>query len=747
MLVLSLLENTTTVAGSTYTVQFDLENPPMEQSSPAVSIGATKIAPIRIGTCASASEPMEVLHPKVTVAKIEQSSTSPGSMNTMTVTLQFNTPVSANPGATVMIHGFNGAIAEDGPMAIFDMEGHSPSSTSVFMSAPNGVPGTGKWDSSDQSLTLHIGAPLQADSAYIFKFRVRNPTCSQKAKPIELTTKGLQFQPVGCGMHDDCTVFTPTTIPACMEVSCGSGTDVEKCPMTVLAASFTALAVSECTEVCGVDNRLTISLEANVQMGEGSSFTVGNLCDVNIKSISGVVAISGRDAAMFSGQAMLDSSGCQLTVKFGQGAFVEAFERVEFCFTAVNPEDNCNAEEKPPGIQLSAWGKTAEFTLSPTMISGLVLSGGEKPGLLVAEISESTDVQRSMNTLMMRIRSNIDIPAGSNLTISGLQDTSASEGAMITGNTISRLGDRSKDFNAAVLMGMSSHFFKNEFEISTSGSLVLTVTSMISARTTKMIALEIQNGKTSQVQQTKMISVTSPKTEAIPDSLCPPGSSIVPLIAQTEFKGAALGYDTKPEFTVKEVGQMVCYPREENEISVTLQSNFQFRARTGEKLVCTISGLQGLDEEQGPKPTALFGAGPFSSACWNCECENALSCDTPTYEGLPANSLTFQVAGNMDAGCPYTFSFGVKNRKSKQHVAPVITVECKWNGEEYVLADVLNSDTSSAPSHTYGSVGDAAALNMPAGIQGKENLAEQPLSMRQEQNLRLVEARRPRTQR
>ena len=124
-------------------------------------------------------------------------------------------------------------------------------------------------------------------------------------------------------MHDDCTVFTPTTIPACMEVSCGS--DMEKCPMTVLAPSFTALAVSECTEVCGVDNRLTVSLEANVQMGEGSSFTVGNLCDVNIKSISGLVAISGRDAAMFSGQAMLDSSGCQLTVKFGQGAFVEAF--------------------------------------------------------------------------------------------------------------------------------------------------------------------------------------------------------------------------------------------------------------------------------------------------------------------------------------------------------------------------------------------------------------------------------------
>jgi len=189
-------------------------------------------------------------------------------------------------------------------------------------------------------------------------------------------------------------------------------------------------------------------------MGEGSTFTVGNLCDVKMKSISGVVAISGRDAAMFGGQAMLDPSGCQLTVKFGQGAFIEAFERVEFCFTAVNPEDNCNAEDKPSGIQLSAWGKTAEFTLSPTMISGLVLSGSEKPALLVAEISESTDVQRSMNTLMMRMRFNIDIPAGSNLTISGLQDTSSTIPSR--GNTIVRLGDRSKDFNAAVLSGMSS---------------------------------------------------------------------------------------------------------------------------------------------------------------------------------------------------------------------------------------------------------------------------------------------------
>ena len=74
--------------------------------------------------------------------------------------------------------------------------------------------------------------------------------------------------------------------------------------------------------------------------------------------------------------------------------------------------------------------------------------------------------------------------------------------------------------------------------------------------------------------------------------------------------------------------------------------------------------------------------------------------------------MNFQVAGDMDAGCPYTFSFGVKNRKNKQDVAPAIGIECKWNGAEYVLADLFDSDTSSAPMHEYHGVGDAAPLKI-----------------------------------
>ena len=54
----------------------------------------------------------------------------------------------------------------------------------------------------------------------------------------------------------------------------------------------------------------------------------------------------------------------------------------------------------------------------------------------------------------------------------------------------------------------------------------------------------------------------------------------------------------------------------------------------------------------------IVGPSPFSSGCWNCTCESALSCDNPKSQGVPANSLTFQVAGDVDAGCPYSFSFG-----------------------------------------------------------------------------------------
>jgi len=276
-----------------------------------------------------------------------------------------------------------------------------------------------------------------------------------------------------------------------------------------------------------------------------------------------------------------------------------------------------------------------------------------------------------MNTLMLRIRSNVELPAGSNLTVTGLTGTAEK---VETKNTVSRLGDRSQNFDAAVLMGMSSHFFKNEIDWNSgSGKLVLTATSAIPARMTKMIALEIQNGVVEQEPPiTKYISISSPKTDTLPDGLCPADSEIVSLIPETLLQGLALGFSVKPALDIKDIGQMSCFPRRSNEISITLKTNFQFRARTGDKMVCTVSGLKGA-ADGGPmlksmhKP--LHGSSPFSSACWNCECESALSCDNPQSTiGVPGrrqvsspdpvDSMTFQVAGDIDAGAPIVLRSG-----------------------------------------------------------------------------------------
>ena len=217
--------------------------------------------------------PLKVLSPSIVDALIGQSSTSPGETNTITATLSVNTPV--RPDATegiFVLSGFNGALATCGPVALFDASNSAASAQSVFSSSPDGAPGTGLWNCEDQSLTLHITAMLEPCDTYVFSWRVTNPVCSQTCTPISLMTKHLEFQPVGCGASEDCKHMIAAGMPALVPMISDIGT---RCPMTVVAPMLTVMKVSECTKVCGMQNKLDVVLEANVAMMAKNSITIG----------------------------------------------------------------------------------------------------------------------------------------------------------------------------------------------------------------------------------------------------------------------------------------------------------------------------------------------------------------------------------------------------------------------------------------------------------------------------------------
>ena len=651
--------------------------------------------------------PLKILRPKIVGAHIGQSTMAPGEVNTISVTLSVNTPVRPDPAeGLLIISGFNNAIAPCGPLALFS----DKSSHLAFMSSHDGVPGTGLWDCDHQSLVLHVAEELQPCDTYVFSWRVTNPLCSQTCDPIELRTQHLEFRLDGCGDSEACRRKIPAGMHDVMLMTPDTGS---RCPMTVVAPSLTVMKVSECTSVCGMANRLDILLEANVPLDAGTSITIGGLshgesCSVQADE-AGMVAIQGRDAGFFNGKAMLLPS-CEVTLLLVEGK--SSNSRLEFCVPALNPDTGCfSPAPDAQGVQLSVWTTTPKYSLGPYTMSGTVLSGKDQPALEVAEISESSTVQRSMNTLKIMFRSNVEIEAGSHITITGLTGTAANRAT--DKSTAIQFGDAYYDVNPLQVTGMSSHYFKQDLTWDPIlGTLELTTTTAIQAKSNMIISIQVQNGPQEQpVAVDPKISIHSPRTSSTPLSLCTrPEQEMFELIGPTDIKGTVLKSTCQPSLEMHKIGQSSPYPQESNMLTVTLATNFDYRARTGDKIVCTLSGLEGAVKNSGEM--TLYGADPFSSGCMSCVCPSSLECGADKHGQVQTQEryMTFHIAGDIDAGCPYSFGFEVKNTMLPQSHPP-LRLTCAWNDVTVIQAVDMVHDMCSVPTNIFDArVGEAAAL-------------------------------------
>lgn len=285
-------------------------------------------------------------------------------------------------------------------------------------------------------------------------------------------------------------------------------------------------------------------------------------------------------------------------------------------------------------------------------MSGFVLSSKDAPALEVAEISESSSVQRSINTLRIMFRSNVELMAGSEITISGLTGTA---GASTYRSTSQALGDAYFYENPLHVTGMSSHFFRQDMVWDAEqGTLVLTTTTAIQAKSNMIISTEVQNGAQAQSSApSPKISISSPGSPATAVGATP--TALIRAMPPTNIAGTVLQSTCTPAFEIHAIGQSSPYPLEQNMLTITLASNFDYRARTGDKIVCTLSGLAGA--VQPPGSITLLGADPFASGCMKCECPSSLTCGDDEYTAGVGDDqhLTFHIAGDMDAGCKYSF--------------------------------------------------------------------------------------------
>jgi len=198
------------VAGETYAIAFDVENPHVIGSSLSLSMDYESPLPLQItlteehrsntnpnvddvvvnadevlgslGLCGNNqtdTAPLFIYEPAFTVANIGQSSAEPCfEKNMISVTLKSNMPLCADTcGSKLTLTGMEGAILPDGPVqlhAILTSGSHNHDHM-TFSAAEKGPGGEGLWSNEDKTLTLFLTCCLECNFDYQFQFQVQNP--------------------------------------------------------------------------------------------------------------------------------------------------------------------------------------------------------------------------------------------------------------------------------------------------------------------------------------------------------------------------------------------------------------------------------------------------------------------------------------------------------------------------------------------------------------------------------------------
>jgi len=702
-LVLSLRESADSTPGQNYTISIDLLNPPAAQNAPLVSVAASNVDAVLADSWpnndlpAGDQVPMKIIQPQIITAKISQSTAFPGARNLITVTLRINAFIQSNSKGAFSITGLMGAQGRTGPVAL-----HSPPScngtscSNVFKSSAVGAPGTAWWQGAaayedgankiaPQSLVLYIADSIQANYDYVFSFDVQNPNCNHNCSEVQIITNGLDFVPSSCSNDINSYVVSPVPRKTPMSQDMSTSTS---CAGVVHAPNFDIKTISECSTVNGDPNTVTVTISPNVDLKQGATLSISGLTGTSTDLPT--LDLEGPDSTQFSEVTWSRAKG-ELKMKVRDAKGITMGQVIVFSFSVQNPREG--QEPVRPSIGLVS----DDVIIGEAVMSGLVLGAGDYPFFKIASISESSTVRRSYNTLMVLMNSNVRIPSGSKVTISGLTGTSFMPVEM----------ER--------ITGMHPYYFSSTFQWTpANGELELSVVSAIPPNSNRMFAFEVKNPSTSQEARTVSISVDCPA--GAPG--CPAGGfkmlSAETGLAQTKMNGTVLSATTAGEFTVRSIGQLTPYPGELNTLTVTLASSAEFRAAGGDTAIITLSGLRGAQVKPGTTQMKLAGAHPFASGCWNCVCESATTCESPSPLVLEAPVLTLHLAADMVAGRQYIFAFDIINPLEAQVLGLTdLKIGIGYNSGNPVSTPLMKHDLATIPKGVFqAKTGEAAPLTV-----------------------------------
>ena len=250
-------------------------------------------------------DPLFVVQPEFTVAKMGQTNPWPGSTNTLKVTIESS--VKLMPSCTTIIISKlqeacnpepNGA-GDDWDSSLIPLAGDAAAS---FKSAMvNGTDDNGGWltapvDSFTQesSLTLVPKSVLDKDTALEFEVKIRNPVEAQNSPAIMIECLGI---PIAATLMDkEQGLPSGDTHPTCSEEICNL-VPGDLAPLTVHAPMFLQKDVSQSTVYPYTSNTITVSLMSNIPLTVQTIVTISNLDGSDTPS--GVIALDGADEDKF----------------------------------------------------------------------------------------------------------------------------------------------------------------------------------------------------------------------------------------------------------------------------------------------------------------------------------------------------------------------------------------------------------------------------------------------------------------
>ena len=517
-------------------IEFDLVNPKFSNSSKVVELSFSGFM-----MTSKALDQMVLLattRPAFVSASISESSSVVGALNTITVQFSVNSELLGGGVTKVTISGLT---THDGNVDVLPAD-------------------LAKLDSySGNQLVVVMLNAVDSNVLVNFSFVLPNPDKVTYAKsPGILASTRDQY--------GDSVTFPEKTLEG-----------------FVLSASqprfFIYTEIHESSKIQGSPNTLSISLQSNVEIPDGSKITISNLRGSQTQTTSCLDVTC--DWAKSCGEWNI---GGKLTLTVSSAIPPFQIMVVSFILTnAASRQDgvipiissSIGVREMALVSESVQWhdGKRAwRGDQNPITVNGPVLSASESHVWLSAWVSESSGIAGTTNSILFELKSNTALAAGSMVTVKGLTGTSQAD-------------DESFDIKVPHSSGQpqSASFAEKGRWTQNTGALIFKLKSEIPHGSTLSFIVQVNNPRNAQASVKPVISLSFSNDVQ--------RWKIAPRQAQSKVIGTicCLAADEIPRFTLATIRESSGVKNALNVLYFTLRANIAMTVGSS----VTISGLKG----------------------------------------------------------------------------------------------------------------------------------------------------------